>query len=169
MWAGWGSGRKARAKTVTSYLLRPATLADYAFLYDLHVATMKPYVTQVWGWDDQSQAERFRQHFDPSRLRIVVADGQQIGVLEVEERSADLFLANLRIMPQFQSQGWGTRILQDLLRRAQDASVPLTLQVLIVNHRARRLYERLGLRVVQETPTHYRMSTHAEQAPAGSG
>src|SRR5215469_15175906 len=59
-----GSGRKARAKTVTSYLLRPATLADYAYLYDLHVATMKPYVTQVWGWDDQSQAERFRQHFD---------------------------------------------------------------------------------------------------------
>jgi hypothetical protein len=42
------------------YELRPATAADYAFVYDLHVASMKPYVTQVWGWDEQTQAERFR-------------------------------------------------------------------------------------------------------------
>jgi ribosomal protein S18 acetylase RimI-like enzyme len=151
------------------YELRPATPADYSFLYALHVATMKPYVTQVWGWDEQLQEERFRQHFAPSRLRLVIIDGQPIGVLEVEERPSDLFLANLRIVPRFQGQGWGTRILRDLLRQAQETSVPLTLQVLKVNQGARRLYERLGLRVVQETPTHYRMSTYAGEPPGGSG
>jgi ribosomal protein S18 acetylase RimI-like enzyme len=154
------AGNEAREKQVR-YELRPATPADYAFLYDLHVATMKPYVAQVWGWDEALQAERFRQHFDSSRLRIVVVDGQQIGMLEVEERPSDLFLVNLRILPQFQGRGWGTYIVHNLLRQAQEAGVPLTLQVLIVNQRARQLYERLGLRVIQETPTHYRMSTRS--------
>jgi ribosomal protein S18 acetylase RimI-like enzyme len=155
--------------STVSYELRPATWADYPFLYALHVATMKPYVTQVWGWDEQGQAERFREHFDPSRLRIVVVDDQQAGVLEVVGRPAELFLANLRILPRFQGQGWGTRILRDLLRQAQDAGVPMTLQVLRVNQGARRLYERLGLRVIEETPTHYRMSTHSGQPPGASG
>ena len=38
-----------------AYTLRPATAEDYAFLYDLHVATMKEYVAQTWGWDDAVQ------------------------------------------------------------------------------------------------------------------
>ena len=122
-------------KTVM-YTFRSSTAVDYAFLYQLHVATMKPYVAQVWGWDEQMQAERFRQHVDPIRQRIVVVDGQEIGVLEVEERPSDLFLANLRILPEFQRQGCGTRILRDLLLRdlllrdlllhAHNAGVPVT-------------------------------------------
>jgi hypothetical protein len=32
---------------MSKYTLRSATVADYAFLYDLHVATMKPCVTHV--------------------------------------------------------------------------------------------------------------------------
>jgi ribosomal protein S18 acetylase RimI-like enzyme len=146
------------------YELRPATAADYSFLYALHVATMKPYVSQEWGWDEQAQAERFRAHFDPSHLRIMVVDGEQIGVLEVEERQSELYLANLRILPRFQGHGWGTCVLGDLLRRAQERGIPLTLQVLRVNAGARRLYERLGLHVIEETPTHYRMSTTLTRA-----
>jgi ribosomal protein S18 acetylase RimI-like enzyme len=141
--------------------LRPATLADLAFLYDLYVATMKPYVTQTWGWDEQVQQERFRLHFDPTRQHIVVADGQDIGMLALEKRPSGLFLANLRILPAFQGQGWGTHILRDLLCQAQDAGEPLTLQVLKVNHAARRLYERIGFHVIGETPTHYQMSTQS--------
>jgi ribosomal protein S18 acetylase RimI-like enzyme len=151
------------------YTLRPATTADYAFLYDLYVATMKPYVTQLWGWDERWQVEHFGQRFAPDRLRLVMADGRQIGVLEVEERSSELFLANLRILPAFQRQGWGTRILRDLLLQAHAAGVPMTLQVLRVNYAARRLYERLGFRVIEETPTHYHMSAQGREPPSASG
>jgi hypothetical protein len=37
------------------YELRQATPADYDFLHDLHMATMEPDVTPVWGWDEQTQ------------------------------------------------------------------------------------------------------------------
>lgn len=151
------------------YTLRPATAADYAFLYDLHVAAMKPSVAQVWGWDEAAQAERFRERFDPATQRIVVVDGQDIGMLAVEQRPSELFLANLRILPAFQGQGWGTHIIRDLLARAHDAGVPMTLQVLKPNHSARRLYERLGFHITEVTPTHYRMSTPPPGPPAGAG
>ena len=146
------------------YKLHPATAADYPFLYTLHVATMEPYVTQVWGWDEQTQADRFRANFDPSHLRIIVVDGEQIGMLEVEERQSELYLANLSILPRFQGSGWGTCVLGDLLRQARERDIPLTLQVLCVNAGARRLYERLGLHVIEQTPTHYRMSTTSTRA-----
>jgi ribosomal protein S18 acetylase RimI-like enzyme len=115
------------------------------------------------------QAERFRQRFDPTHQRIVVAEGQAIGVLEVKERPSELFLANLRILPAFQRQGWGTRILRDLLRQANDAGVLVTLQVLQVNLAARRFYERLGFIVTGETPTHYQMRTQSRAPPTASG
>jgi ribosomal protein S18 acetylase RimI-like enzyme len=103
-------------------------------------------------------------HFDPSRLLIVVVDDQQIGVLEVAERPSELYLVNLRILPRFQRQGWGTRILGDLVRQAKEAGIPLTLHVLRVRAGARRLYERLGLHVIEETPTHYGMSSASASA-----
>ncbi len=151
------------------YTLRAATAADYAFLYHLHVAAMKPSVAQVWGWDEAAQAARFRQRFDSTPQRIVVVDGQDIGVLALEERPSELFLAILCLLPAFQGQGWGTRIIRDLLTQAHDAGVPVTLQVLKPNHSARRLYERLGFRVTEATPTHYRMSTQPPDPPAGTG
>lgn len=151
------------------YTLRAATPQDYAFLYQLHVATMKSYVTQMWGWDEALQAERFRQRFDPTRQRVVVAGGHEIGVLEVEARPSELFLANLRIVPEFQGHGWGTLVIRDLLLQARDAGVPVTLQVLRVNHAARRLYERLGFQVIQDTPTHYQMRADPRDPLAGSG
>ncbi len=40
---------------MADYSLRPATVKDYTFLRSLHVATMKDYVAQTWGWDEAFQ------------------------------------------------------------------------------------------------------------------
>ena len=140
------------------YSLRPATADDYDFLRWLHRATLREYVDQTWGWDEYVQATLFRERFDPSRDQIVLVDGQDAGVLRVERREAEVFLASLLIAPAYQGRGVGTAILEDLKAEAARAGVPLSLQVLKVNP-ARRLYERRGLRVTAETATHYLMST----------
>ena len=63
------------------------------------------------------------------------------------------YLYAFRIMPEFRSQGLGSRMLQvvenDLLRRGFRA---LTLNVARENQRARRLYEKAGFRVVAPEP-----------------
>ena len=106
------------------YSLRPATVDDYDFLRWLHRATLREYVDQTWGWDEDRQATLFRERFDPSRDQIVLVDGQHAGVLRVERREGGLFLASLLIAPAYQGHGVGTAILEDLKAEAARGSAP---------------------------------------------
>ncbi len=144
-----------------AYTLRPATAEDYAFLYDLHVATMKGYVAQTWGWDDAVQQAMFRENFTLERSRIVMVEGRAVGVFAAERRSAEWFIWAIAIGPEMQGRGLGAALLRDQLATAAWAGLPTRLQVLLVNP-ARRLYERLGFAVVGETPTHYLMLAPAQ-------
>ena len=140
-----------------AYTLRQATDDDRAFLYELMVATMKPYVVETWaGWDETFQVRRFTEHFDPARCQIVVVDGRDIGMISIDRGDAEIFLANVQIAPDFQGMGLGSAIIGDLLAEAHRRRVPCRLQVLKVNP-ARRLYERLGFAIEGETDTHFRM------------
>lgn len=149
------------------FTLRQATEADYAFLFHLHQASMKDYVTLTWGWDEAVQQTLFRERFAPARCQMVVVEGREVGVLAVQHQSDTLFLANLQLLPDYQKQGLGTAIIQMLLGQASQQGIPVTLQVLKVNP-ARHLYERLGFRVIGETATHYLMSTASEATSPSS-
>jgi ribosomal protein S18 acetylase RimI-like enzyme len=138
------------------YTLRPATEADRDVLYHLHAATIKEYVEQIWGWDDAFQEARFHQRFDPDVCQVIVVDGEDVGVLQVERREGEVFLGNIRIAPDRQRRGLGTAVIRDVLAQAACDGLPVALQVLKGNP-AKGLYERLGFAVVKETATHYVM------------
>ena len=104
----------------------PATASDIDFLYALHVATMKEYVDQTWGWDEAFQE--------------------------------DVFLRAIEIHPDYQGQGIGTAIIHKIMAEGVLKMKPVFLPVLKVNP-AKRLYERLGFSVVNETPIHFYMKT----------
>ena len=145
------------------YTLRQATEADYAFLFHLHQASMKDYVTQTWGWDEVVQQTLFRERFVPAHVQIVVVDGRDVGALAVKQEPETLVLANLQLLPDAQKQGLGTAIIRTLLWQARQLGVSVSLQVLKVNP-ARNLYERLGFTVIGETATHYLMRTAPQAA-----
>lgn len=138
------------------YALRPATEADYDFLYALHVATMKEHVTAVWGWDEVAQQDMFRQRFDPALRQVIVVSGWDAGMLEVRWSETEVFIANVLIAPAFQRRGIGAAILRDILDEADARGLPVLLRVLHGNS-ARRLYERLGFVVTEETPERFYM------------
>ena len=143
--------------TTVRFHLRDATTADYDFLFRLNEVTMRDYVVRTFGeWDDAFQARRFRERFDPSKIRVVMVAGRDVGVVEVEATGPEIVLANIRIMADCQGRGLGTTIVTGLLAEARRTGRALRLRVLKVNP-ARRLYERLGFRVVDETPTAYIM------------
>ena len=138
------------------YQLRQATNADADFLYRLHVAAMRDLVARVWGWDDAWQERFFAVHFDPTHSRIVVVDGEDVGVIAVEWSATDAFLANIEILPEYQGQGLGAALVNGIITQAEACNLPVRLQVLKINP-ARRLYERLGFVVTGETETHFQM------------
>lgn len=142
-----------------SYTLRPATAADYNFLFALHRAAMRAAIETIWGWHEEWQQEYFREKFDPQRRQIIQVEGRDAGVLVVERRPDELYLGLIELLPEFQGHGVGTAILRALIDQARAEGLPLTLHVLRSNGQARRLYERLGLRVVAEEGDRQRMMT----------
>lgn len=141
------------------YTLRPATYDDYDFLFALHRSAMREYIDAIWGWNERWQAEYFLKKFDPSARQIIVIDGVDAGVLVVEERPAEVYVGLIELLSAYQGRGVGTAIIIGLLADAHSRGLPLSLHVLRTNHPARRLYERLGLRVVEEEAHRNRMST----------
>ena len=137
---------------------RPATENDTDFLYALHVATMKEYVDKTWGWDDTFQESVFRKNYVPVEIQVITFTEKDMGMLSLEERGQDIFLRAIEIHPDYQGQGIGTAIIQKIIAEGALKMKPVFLHVLKVNP-AKRLYERLGFSVVNETSTHFQMRT----------
>lgn len=143
------------------YVLRPATAADYDFLYQLHRDTIRPYVEATWGWDEEEQQERWQNHFDPTGRQIIqllISDTlTDIGTLELSYNPDNWYIDLIEVAPEYQNQGIGTTIITDLIRQAHAADQPLTLSVLKANTPAGRLYERLGFMITAEDPVRFQM------------
>ena len=143
----------------SAYQLRPACPADHAFLWHLKQQTMRTYVEKTWHrWIEDEQKEWFARNFLPEKAQIIVVDGRDAGRLEVIRRPGELILATIEISPEFQSRGIGGTVIRDLQTEAKSGSLPLRLQVLKANPRARLLYRRLEFRTIGETTTHHLMS-----------
>ena len=140
------------------YTLRQATNDDFDFLYQLHVAAMREYVEATWGWQEEWQQEYFTRKFDPHNRQIIRIDGQDAGVIAVEPRIEDLYIALIEILPPFQRRGVGTAIVRQLINTAFSDGLPVSLHVLKTNNPARQLYERLGFVVVQDEGIRYKMT-----------
>ena len=128
---------------------------DFEFLWWLHNAALKDYVSETWGWDEEWQRENFTKNFNPAVGEIVVFNGKDIGYFWVIEKEKEILLASIRLLPEFQNKGIGSQLIKNLI---VEAGMPLTLQVLKVNP-ARKLYERLGFVIEEETETHYILKT----------
>ncbi|CAL9614549.1 MULTISPECIES: GNAT family N-acetyltransferase [Streptomyces] len=147
---------------MTAIHLRPATSADSEYCFQLHKAAMGAYVTAVWGWDEQAQRDFHARVFTPDRWQIITVDGTEAGMLHVEHRPTETYLARIELHPDHQGRGIGGRLIRGLLHQARRQGRDLTLDVLAVNQRAQALYRRLGLHEVNrhgENNIKIRMST----------
>ncbi|MGH9885742.1 MAG: GNAT family N-acetyltransferase, partial [bacterium] len=117
---------------------------------------IRPYVEALWGWNQDEQERRFREHFAPARASIVQVEGRDVGYLELEEHPDHLFLAGIYLSAGQRGKGLGRSLMLELMERARELAKPVRLRVLQPNP-ARRLYERLGFVSTGATDTHIYM------------
>jgi ribosomal protein S18 acetylase RimI-like enzyme len=142
-----------------TYSIRQATEEDRNFAWTVCSQTMREYVEAIWGWDNEWQENRFNKLFQADTWRVIVVNDEDAGAFEIKQSNAELLLSRLYIVPDFQRRGIGTSIVQSLIKKADAEHISLTLDVLKSNTDAKRLYERLGLRVTGDSPERYFMST----------
>lgn len=133
--------------------LRPASPSDLPFLLTLRQLTMTEHLQRVGApTDDEAHHQRIAAHFDDAMIVCESANAgiHSIGLLKVTRAAAEWHVHQVQIHPSRQGQGIGEAVLRELLAEAAREHVSVSLSVLHGNP-ARRLYERLGFRLLSET------------------
>lgn len=130
--------------------MRKAHQADFEFIWQLRITTMKTYVEQTYGWDDDTQRSYAEESLHGN---ILLVNGRPAGVVTLSDWGNQLHLTWMAVEPAFQRQGIGGEVINYCQQCAREAGKPLTLQVLR-NNPAVSLYKRCGFEVYGENSLH---------------
>jgi GNAT superfamily N-acetyltransferase len=144
--------------------LRSAVIQDFEYCERLYFAGMKRIIEEL-NLDMTAQAVSFREHWELSQVRIIVADSSDAGWLQSTMRSDGLFVGQLFVDGPFQKKGIGTEVMNRLIGEAALLNQPVRLAVVKINP-ALRLYERLGFRTTHEDDRKFYMRREADIAPS---
>ena len=134
--------------------IRPATERDREFCYRVMKEAMRTYVEATYGdWKEEWQLQYHDNEFSLSPPEVVSIDGADVGVWKVLRERQRLVLKTIYLLPQFQRQGLGTSLIQQLIRESEDCGLPIELRYLKVNP-VGALYERLGFSRIKEEGPH---------------
>jgi ribosomal protein S18 acetylase RimI-like enzyme len=138
--------------------LREAMAPDVDFLADVFLRAMRPYITAARGsWNQVREDRQFRQQLRLRSIRILMDEEASVGFYMAHDEGKDLVLRTLCVSPERQRRGFGTAAIRQILSEARERHKSVVLFVLKANVGARRLYERFGFVVIEETVNHYRM------------
>jgi GNAT superfamily N-acetyltransferase len=126
----------------------------------------------AWGWSEEAQRhfllgqQRARDaawasSYPEAVDRILLSpEGEPIGRMLVSRREVEIRLVDVALLAAWRDRGIGTRLLEGLVDEAAASGRSLRLQVL-VESRARRLYERVGLMAVADDGMYVEMARPA--------
>jgi ribosomal protein S18 acetylase RimI-like enzyme len=145
---------------------RPSRPEDNDFLFRLYASTRTAEIAG-FGWNDlqkqaflsvqfNAQQRWYETAYPDSEQRIVLMDDRPIGRTIVHRGADAAVLVDISLLPEDRGQGWGGRLLEELLQQCRRDGVPLRLQVLRTNP-AQRLYERLGFQRTGEDQLYLQM------------
>lgn len=134
---------------------RPATTADIPFLLALRQETMDGHLAasgvQV---DDDSRRARVMHQFECAE--VLLGDDLPVGLLKLQRRHGEWEIVQLQLARAVRGRGFGRSLLEDILAEAVRNGAAVRLSVLKANP-AKRLYEKLGFKVVGEDAHEFHM------------
>jgi ribosomal protein S18 acetylase RimI-like enzyme len=133
---------------------------DIDFLLALRKSTMTTHLTIAKiKLTNQQHLERIKEHYYDSH--IILRDRKPIGVIKfgvvaLKGTSKSLHIRQLQILPEYQGQGIGSRVLSVVKKKALQLQLPITLNVLLKNP-ARALYLRHGFQIESKNKIEFQM------------
>ena len=124
------------------YYLKPAVNDDYEFCYRITKENMYDLFCRHWGgWVDKE----FQKGFIVNNIHIIIAEGDRVGYLSVITEYDNIHIDNIQISSNYHNRGIGTQILKNIVCSNTKPTVRLTT---FDDNPAKRLYERLGFKII---------------------
>ena len=139
-----------------NHSLRKANIVDFDILFQINKLAYKPYVEQIWGWDEDWQYNFFKEKLEIEEIDMIMVNDKPVGFISMDYREDLIFGESIALLPDFQSKGIGSQVIEGLMVESEKLALPLCIQVFKVNTRARKLYERLGFNLYGESETHFK-------------
>lgn len=140
--------------------LRLCSNDDLFVTYEITKNAMSAYVQRTWvSWNEEEQLLKHRENFNPETHQLVLVSGKPAGLIAVEVEPEYLWLVKLYLLSEYRCKGLGSALLVHVMQQARAQGKRVRLRVLRVNTAAKRLYERHGFKVVQETPERFFMES----------
>lgn len=141
---------------MTVFSLLAASEHDKDFIFEVFKVSMQKYVEWAWGWDEQFQCNGFWKNFPVDKFKIICIARKRAGAFYVEESEQHHWIRTIFLSPEFRGLGVGSALLAQEADRAKSVNKQLVLKVIKINP-AKRLYDRLGFKVVNEDDVTYQM------------
>ncbi|MEM1055574.1 MAG: GNAT family N-acetyltransferase [Bacteroidota bacterium] len=142
-----------------SLTLRPATDADRPFLLTVYASTREREMERVpWDYEQKAsfllmqfnaQDTHYREHYPEASFDVIEADGEPVGRLYVSRWPEEIRIVDIALLPAARGRGLGSQLLNDLFEESRQSGKPVSIHVEKENP-ARRLYDRLGFREVED-------------------
>ncbi|PHN02178.1 GNAT family N-acetyltransferase [Flavilitoribacter nigricans] len=141
-----------------TYSLIQSEVKDHPWLDALRREVYKDLFDLTWGrWDEARHQRHFSACLDRGAIQIIKVADSPVGMLQLLESEVAIEIGEIQILPAYQRQGLGTKILTDVIHHAQKHAKPLKLSTGLRNVGALELYKKLGFREIERSETHVHM------------
>ncbi|MBL0710096.1 MAG: GNAT family N-acetyltransferase [Colwellia sp.] len=133
---------------------------DIDFLLQLRKQSMTEHLVKAkLKMTDEQHLKRIKEHYYESH--IILRDRKPIGLIKfgvvaLKGTSKSLHIKQLQILPEYQGQGIGSKVLSVVKKKALQLQLPITLNVLLKNP-ARGLYLRHGFQIEGKNKIEFKM------------
>ncbi|MES2025861.1 MAG: GNAT family N-acetyltransferase [Pseudomonadota bacterium] len=129
--------------------LIPALTSDFEELVSLRIEAMRESLERIGRFDPIRARERFRAGFSALDTRHVILNDRRVGFVVVKPKEEHILLDHLYIHPDFQQQGIGTAVLDEIFGEADAAGLPLHVGALRGSD-ANLFYQKHGFNLIEE-------------------
>ncbi len=149
--------------TDRSIKLEPIREEHFRALRTIYGSTREEELGRVPHWSEEMKAafvdQQFRaqhtyyqENYKGAEFRVIMKGNTIIGRLYLDRnfRNREIRIIDITLLPAWRKKGIGTGIFEDLKREAESRQRPLSIHVESFNP-AKKLYEKLGFRMVSET------------------
>lgn len=140
-----------------NYTIRKATQGDIELSFEIRKNAMYKYISDSKGWNEAKEMTDHIKDFNTDIMQIIEVDGKPVGVFESVDEDGYLNVHGLYILEEFQNCRIGSNVMNNIIDLAKTKGIPVLLQVLKINHKAKTFYDRIGFKVFKEAEHHFQM------------